>query len=223
MIRIALVLSCLATTAARADVGDQLALYTWNAEGRAAARRCGDVAIIAERVRVLDAGYYATTFSTSPRIAACLKAPPLPSALRKSPFLAFALSFGTTAAGAGLLALAAYERPSWVGFVPGFAAIALGPTTGHIYAGKAWSWWLAARLAALGGAIAIVAVPEKQELGALFPLVGLGVVYAVGALGEIATAPRVAIDHNNALDEHQAVIVPMVTRGGGGLALAGSF
>jgi len=221
MIRIALVICCLAGVARGDATDEQLARYTQSAEARAAAGQCGDVTTIAERVWAIAPDYYATTFSTSPAIARCLD--PVVHGGHRSPPLAFALALGTPVAGVGLLVLGFNAREgNLLVLAPGMLVLAIGPTIGRAYAGKTWSWWMAVRLAgfatALGGLL-----PQKQQFGGLEYIAAGGLVYTIGALGEIATAPRVAIDHNNALDEHQAVVVPMVTRGGGGLALAGSF
>lgn len=170
--------------------------------------------------------------------------PPPPAQLgsEKSPVLAGALSLGVTAAGITLLAFSMDIAPHYdekgssdlprIGVVTSGVLLTLvGPTTGHIYAGRTWSSALKWRLIGVGVA-AVTFLPafgfayaEKDGLAAVFGLLvagGAGT-YIGATLLEIVTAPRAARRHNERLAGDASIsIAPLIGRAPG-LAIGGRF
>ncbi|MGE5181949.1 MAG: hypothetical protein ACM31C_07795 [Acidobacteriota bacterium] len=239
--RIALLVAALAGTASAQPAAprelDQLAE---TARHIARDGQCAALPTIASHVRALDADYYAHVFVLDPAVAACLGAPPSAHPAdpvdRKSSGVAIALSFGTTAAGGLMLLAAGHRSGSDPGegpiVVAGLAAFAIGPTVGHIYAGRIWSTGLAIRLAgASAGVVGATMVlgcvdrcdhPDQADVGAGLFLAGAAA-YGLGMLYEIASADVAARDYNAA---HAAVtLAPLRSRDGliPGLAVAGRW
>ena len=152
---------------------------------------------------------------------------PIPGGSPKSPQTALLLSLGMTAGGLGLVALGGETRVPAIS-TAGSIAFLVGPTAGHIYAGHTANAGLAARgigmLAGLVGAVMIVSCIDscgsndgRAESGAVL-FIGGGLLYAGGAIYEIATAPEAAHRYNK---EHgfEATVVPT----GNGVAVLGRF
>jgi hypothetical protein len=153
----------------------------------------------------------------------------------KSPSTALALSLGITGGGLAL-AFAAGEvdgdEQSSLGWI-GSLMIAIGPTTGHIYADNGWNTGLKWRLGSLGiatGALigALAACPpfsgNCNEHGAemlLVVFVGAGVTYIGATAYEIGTAGRSARMYNER-GQPSVSIAPIVGREPG-VAVIGRF
>ena len=165
----------------------------------------------------------------------------------KNPKVALALSAGTTVIGGGLLIAAAAltdsqsnfkKDPAVLGFIAGgVATILVGPTLGHVYAGRTWNRWLRLRLVGAGavvagGAIALSgggdacgfpgarcsgAQSAAFLLGSLL-MAGGAVTYVVGMSAEIGSAPHAADRYNRQLS-----ITPLATSQALGLAMNGTF
>jgi hypothetical protein len=114
--------------------------------------------------------------------------------------------------------------------VPGVLALLVGPTLGHVYAGRTWSAWLGARL--IGVAIAAVGTlitldSRNIDCGGCGPMIlgwaiG-GTIFGIATVGEIVSAPSAATDFNRA-QEHAIAIVPLWSRDGlHGLAVTGEL
>jgi hypothetical protein len=174
---------------------------------------------------------------TPPLDAAQLEDAPLPPGEYKSPGTALGLSLGITGGGVLLSVIAAgdsVDRGAQTALgLTGAAMIALGPTSGHIYAGNGWNTGLKWRLGSLGVATAaaagaLAACPpfsrcENEGLAAAMALVsvGAGVTYLGATLYEIGTAGRSARTYN---ETHQVSlgVAPVVGREPG-LAVVGRF
>jgi hypothetical protein len=153
----------------------------------------------------------------------------------KSPSTALALSLGITGGGVAL-AFAAGEvdgdAQSSLGWI-GSLMIAIGPTTGHIYADNGWNTGLKWRLGSLAvgtGALvgALVACPpfsgDCNESGAealLVVFLGAGVTYIGATAYEIGTAPSAAHKYNSR-GQPNVSIAPIVGREPG-VAVIGRF
>ena len=92
-----------------------------------------------------------------PQAVAPLPASPETTVTWKSPAVAGVLSIGVTLAGLGLVAgaglIVTHDDDSRIAIglaVTGEASFVLGPTTGHIYAGRAWNTGLKWRLISVG-------------------------------------------------------------------------
>jgi hypothetical protein len=143
----------------------------------------------------------------------------------RNPDVAVALSFGTTFAGASLLATGAKLHSTPVGVV-GAVMLFAGPTVGHTYGGETWNSALGVRIVTLGtgfaGAYLLATcidgcggTGENQALGAAL-LISSGVAYVSATVYEIASAADVARKHNAHL-----MVTP--TPGGAALSLSGRF
>ncbi len=199
--------------------------------------QCEAVASVAQRVQALDRDYYDHVFLLDPAFAVCLAAQPSRDELPepKSEGVAVGLSLGITAGG-GLLLVAGAHASSIQGpaLTVGLLALAIGPTTGHIYAGHTWSTALGVRIASVGtgllGAMMVLSCIDRcQGSAATSADVGAGVflasafVYGGATLVEIATAQGTAREYNAS---HAAVtIAPLRTRDGTlpALAITGRF
>ena len=201
---------------------------------------CDEVPTLMAHIREADGDYYYARVVLDPMIASChVNAPPPSSEMpigSRSPSTALWWSAGTTGAGLALLLAAkviypdfpSHSTPLDVMLVGSIGALVVGPTLGHTYAGKTWNRWLGVRLAGLGvvgvGAVVSLAlaasVCHPDGVGCL--VLGLGAsavlgggTYAVGTIGEIATAPSAAHDYNR---EHhfdaQLTLAPIQSRTG---------
>lgn len=241
---------------------EQTLVHKLTSSARIAARdgHCRTIAIIGTRVRAIDASYHRDVFATDAEIAGCVEGlsrrPPTLDVSRDddevarpapalstttaprdytSPRVALALSLGTTLSSVAFYIAADvnYQHAAPLALAGTFA-LALGPTTGHIYAGDTWNAGLKVRLGGLGAAVAgftlaITACPPfgggcsnegLATLGAL-TFVGGGITYGIGTLYEIATAPAAARASNRARARRFAV-GPVVGHTPG-LAVAGMF
>lgn len=151
----------------------------------------------------------------------------------RSPGTAVFLSAGTTVAGVAMLAAAGTSsdfRSALV--IGGLAAIAIGPTMGHAYAGRAWNPSLKVRLISLGVAtgslaIGLAACPPfsgacKSDGAVALASVGFvggGLTYAGATLAEIGAAAGAARRFN---ERRQLQIVPAAGTGPG-VTLVGTF
>lgn len=146
----------------------------------------------------------------------------------KSPNLAVAISFGATAAG-GLLMYAGDRFHAEPVTAAGLFAFAIGPTTGHFYAGRVWSTSLGVRLASAGGmALGLAMVlpciencsnETMADAGGVL-LLASAITYSGATLMEIATAEAAARETNVTY-----TIAPLRARDGTvpGFAIAGHF
>jgi hypothetical protein len=99
-----------------------------------------------------------------------------------------------------------------------FGAIA-GPSTGWLYAGRPGLAALTAGMR-LGGALLAIRGLDEQSNDAVRPLLGMAT-FATATLIDWFGAPiSVAIGNERA---RNAVVVPAVTPGGGGLSFIGTF
>ncbi len=152
----------------------------------------------------------------------------------KSPGIALGLSLGGTIASGVVLGLAiANQPPSQPVIVAGAVGLALLPSAGHWYAHDYLSTGLLLRAGAVAGAAVLYGVlpchrgdsPYEPctSPGAQGVALGLGAAaFGIGVLWDIGSAPGAAERYN---DKHSlsANLVPVVTRSGYGLALAGRF
>lgn len=153
----------------------------------------------------------------------------------RSPGTAVFLSAGATVAGIAMLAAERttsdydVQRALAIG---GLAAIAIGPTLGHAYAGRAWNTGLKVRLISLGVAIGSLAIglaacppfsgacnSDGAVAIAGVGFVGGGLTYAGATLYEIVDAGNAARRSN---ERRQLQIVP-ATGTGPGVTLVGTF
>ena len=160
----------------------------------------------------------------------------------KSPLVAGALSLGLTVAGIGLDLMAQDIAPNYdeagksdmprVGVVLAGTVLALvGPTSGHIYAGRAWNPGLKWRLIG-GGTAAVSFLPafafafSGNDAGAtIFGLLlaGGGLTYIGATIWEIGTAPGAARRHNERLEEGASISITPIIGRQSGLAIGGRF
>jgi hypothetical protein len=148
----------------------------------------------------------------------------------KSPATALALSAGGTAASVAALIYASSRDTAPEAntvAVLGLGGLLVTPSLGHWYAGEKASTGLLIR--AGGGAIVLAAALmalecranntcDDRPTGAL--LIGGATWILVGAIWDVATAPRAARRWNA---RHAVSIVPTVTPAGAGLAVGGAF
>jgi hypothetical protein len=135
----------------------------------------------------------------------------------KSPRTAIALSIGITLGGIGLDALGAATNEPILAGIGGLAG-ALGPTTGHWYAGEAMTPGLGIRLA--GSAVATIGIVgvidcffQCKPDPIYMDLVYVGAAAWVGgAIYDIATAGDAADDYNRA-HERAVIVAPTAMRG----------
>jgi hypothetical protein len=145
---------------------------------------------------------------------------------------ALAMSLGGTALSWGLIAAGASmdseEGGELLGKLGGFGAV-VAPSFGHWYRGKYWTRGLGIRLAgtgvaAFGGILILSSIfgggEGNAEVGVGMMIAGGGL-FVGGTVDDIIQAPRMARRHNMQL--RGLAVVPTVQRGGGGLALSGSF
>ena len=186
---------------------------------------CAKVKQLVEVVRARDRGVYSIMLVLDKELQPCLQP--------KRPGVALGLSLGTTLGGLAL-ATAGFWRvdnnsPGGTGMALGGVVVALvGPTTGHIYAGRVRNWGLAVRAA---GVVVLVAGlsrfvncgdarscdGDSRGVGVFFgglALTGVGTIY------EIALAPGAARRWNA-----RFTVTPVPTPSGSfpGVALAGRF
>jgi len=230
------------TSVAHAESVEEL---TETARNVARDGRCEALPALGERVRAIDPDYYARVFAVDPVIAGCtaidirlqvgtppaLTRPTLIDAAPepvgpKSPTTALALSAGVTAAGLGLFALGDHQHVDALS-ATGALVFAIGPTTGHIYAGQPLSAGLGVRAlgmaASLGGILTLAGCGfDECHGGDATAGVGLfyggAIAFVAGGLYEIATAPSGAKDYNR---RHGLAVTVVPT--GRGLGLAGTF
>ena len=169
-----------------------------------------------------------------PRLAAAQPGvtEPAPHPEEKSEGTALALSLGTTAAAWGLVALGS-ESKKWEDIASyGALTTIFTPSIGHWYAGKFFTRGMGVRLGGAASALMGVGVALSEcpilgsdpdcESTAGGVLIGLGaVLFAVGTIDDIVTAPGRVREYNRRL--HDVAVVPAVHDGGAGLALAGRF
>ena len=151
--------------------------------------------------------------------------PTAPAVDEKSPAIALALSAGVTAGGIGMMAGSAQNDNVGLA-VSGFFVFLAGPSTGHWYAGSIGNGGTMLRLAGLGLFILGVTQLDLMSVGgdddgAAGPLIAGTVMYGVGSVYEIITAPRAAHEYNR--EQRRYALTPLVTPNGGGLALGGTF
>ncbi len=179
-----------------------------------------------------------------------LTEPTAPPAAHKQTRTAMWLTLGTMAAGAGLFALgeAMYQQPGcYNSCVPqqgiavvGGAALLVGPSIGHIYAGHTWNTGLAIRASGIAtfglGMLAAsrcfgypgIGAPSASEqracnTGSMAAVLG-AVATAVGTVTEVATTPSAVDDYNRA--HASLTLAPIRAQDGSiapGLAFAGQF
>jgi hypothetical protein len=159
----------------------------------------------------------------------------------KSEVLAGGLSFGLTAAGLTTLlitnSLATPDdygrrlRPQYKAplYLTSAVLLAVGPTTGHIYAGHFWNRGLAVRL--VSGTVMVLAAgaidnccSEGDHNGngtAAGVTIAAGIVYLGASLYECATASR-AVRRYNERQSPTFAIAPMISREPG-IAVVGRF
>jgi hypothetical protein len=163
-------------------------------------------------------------------LATCLQAPPRPP---RSPGVALALSLGTSLAGVAALAVAGQadridpgSQPGWLAI--GVGLLAVGPTTGHLYANHPLNTGLAIRLAsgavgALGAGLFVDGGGRDgggESLGGAALVVAGAFGYAAAMFYEIGDAPAAADRYNR---RRRATLAPIAGGSQLGLALAGAF
>jgi len=161
----------------------------------------------------------------------------------RSPTTALTLSLGFTAAGYGLSAWARYRMETENGTQEASTSTAMistvgaifalvGPTTGHIYAGKTWNPGLKWRLITLAtftvtGIFFIGAALSETDNDGTVAVLAIGVLASgLGYLGatvyEVATAPSAASEHNRRRSGTTITVAPTLGRAPG-LAVVGTF
>jgi hypothetical protein len=169
--------------------------------------------------------------------------PLVPADDQKSELLAGGLSFGLTAAGfTTLLVTASLAQPDDFGrrlkdkyklplYLTSGVLLAVGPTSGHIYAGTTWNRGLAVRL--VSGTIMVLSVGALDDCcsegdhngneGAAVVTVVAGIVFLGASLYESATAVRDVRRYNARHRSPSIAIAPMLTQDQQGLAVVGRF
>jgi len=159
--------------------------------------------------------------------------PPIPVApvvSEKSEVVATGLAFGTTLGGFGLIALGASLHSGVVGTLGG-AAMFVGPSAGHIYAGENGHAVGMTLLRGAGAATFLYGLMtdtivadgprEYSQHPSARPLMVLGAaVFLGGTLYDMFDAHR-AVRRANA--ENAVVVAPMISAQSAGVAVAGSF
>lgn len=161
----------------------------------------------------------------------------------RSPDMALALSLGLTLGGVGLNIWAqarvnnSVGDPSTATSVIGTVGSVLtlvGPTTGHIYAGRTWNPGLKWRLISVGvftvTAVFFLSAAIGEHDGggegstALLAIgvLASGITYLGATIYEISTAPRAAREHNHRGSGTTITIAPTLGRAPG-LAVVGTF
>jgi hypothetical protein len=229
------------TTDASPTARDEAEIEYLMRTARNAARdgHCDSVVVIGKRLRTIAPAYYAATFATDAEVAACES-----DDGRKSPATAGLLSVAGTLAGitvgsilVGRSEVAGEHGDNRLGVLAGYsvagAAFAFGPSLGRAYVGGTWNWWLRLRLIGVGAFIlgagldfagVTPRVVDAPPVGLTLGVLGGGVVYTIGMIGENVATPLTAVEHNERLTgRHDVALVPLHTRDGGGLALIGRF
>ena len=172
-------------------------------------------------------------------------APQLAPSDEKSELLAGGLSFGLTAAGfTTLLVTARLAEPDQNGrrltekykmplYLTSGVLLAVGPTSGHIYAGTIWNRGLAVRLVA--GTVMVLSAGaidnccsegdhNGNEAAAAVTIIA-GIVFLGASVYESATAVRDVRRFNarHASSSSSIAIAPMLSRDQQGLAVVGRF
>jgi hypothetical protein len=142
---------------------------------------------------------------------------------RKSPGLALALSLGITALGTAGVAIEVADGPE-IGF-PGLVVAYIGPSVGRWYGGGSAAIGLLGRTAGLALVTAAVIKDQEDPEGPLdaeekrFLYSGLAI-WTAATVYDVVMAPLDAREHNRA---HELAVGPMLTPGGAGVVLGGSF
>ncbi|MEO8698433.1 MAG: hypothetical protein ABI867_00280 [Kofleriaceae bacterium] len=161
----------------------------------------------------------AVPFGNCADLATCLQLQPPPP---RSPTVAIALSLGTTLAGIAAFAVAGRidqtDERAWL--ATGAVLLAIGPTTGHAYAGSPLNAGLAVRLAS--GAVGLAGLGlylDGESLGGGALVVAGAIGYLAGTLYEIGDAPAAADRYNR----RHTRLAPIAGRTHAGLAITGAF
>ncbi len=150
----------------------------------------------------------------------------------KNPAVAVGLSLGATTAGLILAAVSVrYHAPDVV-TAAGLGVFVLGPSAGPLYGGKTLTVGLGLRVA--GVALTAASLPAvgrdlqshdhatAPSATAEYVMLGIGLsAFVVGTISDLVEGPLAVSAHNRRIDE--LTLAPIVTRGGGGLALSGQF
>jgi hypothetical protein len=197
------------------DAGDRLAR---DLRVEAEKGACEKAKALAAELRAIDSHRYATVLADA-RVAACVNpmVPQLPdvespaprstaalNSARKSPGAALLGSVLVTLAGAPFLVAAGLYGSNHpndpltpVLAVIGSAAVAVGPSVGHIYVGHAWTTGLKLRAAGLGVVAATAAISSRASSRDGFATVAAvfvgGGLFLAGAIHDIATARCAAL------------------------------
>lgn len=143
-----------------------------------------------------------------------------------SPAVAEALSFGVTAVGAAAM-IAGSKTDTRSLTIAGAVAFAIGPTTGHLYAGEWFNSALGFRIA--GAALVGSGIAFKQMTDTGNPAVGIAAVvglllYTGGMVSEIGSSQTAARTANERRHAATITVTPVVTPDGtAALSFAGSF
>jgi hypothetical protein len=130
---------------------------------------------------------------------------------------------GTLASWTALLIAGSIDHSDNLGVPLAGIAVVLAPSFGHWYAGTPFTGWFGLRAAAL-----VPVMIAATSCGECDPPSSLGwialALYAVGTIGDIATAPADVRRHNEERRTlHDLAVVPMLQRGAGGIVLGGRF
>jgi hypothetical protein len=143
---------------------------------------------------------------------------------RRSVVTAYALSMVSIAMPCGFAAFASESERRAVrdgSAILCTAALVLGPSVGHWYAGRSVTTGLVLRVAAAGGLAGLaVADPHLDHVATVFGIVGAVALFETGMLWDVATLPRAVRTYNR---EHAIAVAPLATPHGGGLALSAAF
>ena len=151
-------------------------------------------------------------------------APPAPADGDRDEDTAVALAVSGTLASWTTLLVAANTGHGQNAVAP-LAAVStlLAPSLGHWYAGTPFTGWLGLRAAVVAGGFYLA---SRCDVECDFTQVGYVALalYAIGTLGDIATAPADVRRHN---EERRMLrdlaVVPMIQRGAGGIVLGARF
>lgn len=163
-------------------------------------------------------------------------APPGPGAY-KSESTALWLSAGITLGGlvVSVPGSSSGREAKFAAGVTGMLAFAIGPTTGHIYAGNTWNTGLKWRLGSLALAIPSLLLlegsignndePDNDVIAfpAYILFIGSALTYLGATTYEIATAGRSVRRHNRKQAQSVLSVTPLVGRQQRGLGLVYSF
>lgn len=183
------------------------------------------IAVVAASVTSLIPAAVAQPSATPPLAMDFARPPALRhDSAKRNVWTALGLSMGTVWVGALAGGLGENASTPWVRNATGgfaTAAIVLGPSVGHWYAGQTLTAGLLMRVGAIGGLVGLaVNDPHLDHVGTVFGIVGAVALFETGFVWDLVTLPRAVRRFNR---RHTVALTPITGNSGTGLALAGRF